>query len=264
MISESLAFKVLTISGCWLSIGTATKKTQKYLYCLYSTFAIFNYYFIYVLQLIYLFNQIKTKDLHIDTFLLNNAFLFTLFKIRTLVFNRNNFLKMDALLSDPLVAANSDIEIQYHKNCLKRTKFITYLFVFVMETTASCFCALPFTIEKGQLAMKHWVPFEVNKSNYWIIYAWHVYILTSNALAACSSDCIFVDFIEHGCEKLKILRYRLLSMPEILKSEWKKRRNNQDILMREKEILRPLFVQHQLLYKLVSVSLKYYLKNQVS
>ena len=136
-----------------------------------------------------------------------------------------------------------------YNHCVKKVKIISVAFFILGEICGAFLCSLPLFTDEREFPLQLWIPFEVKKSNYWIIYTWHTFFIFVGCSINTCSDCIFVHFIEHGCAQLKILSIRLKSIPEAIKSARKKNMKYQDILIIEKSTLRPLFIHHQLIYK---------------
>ena len=230
MISESLAFKVLSIMGCWLPIERTWGNLSKYLYYLYSTIVVSNFYLLLILESIFIFNEMK-NDLNsaIETLIWTNSTLFLCVKAKLLIFDRKKILNLDLELKDELLIAKSNEEIEIHENCLKRTKIITAAFLMLAQNSSFLIMVSPIlSKESGELPLKHWILFEVNKTNYLIIYAWQIFVLITGGSINCLTDCIFVDFIEHGCKNISILRHRLRLTSEVIKLSRKKSRNFED------------------------------------
>ena len=181
------------------------------------------------------------------------SILFVCCKIKILIFNRNEFINLDNSLSDDLLIPKNEKEISIHKYSDKKIRYCTIIFGIMAQATALFFLMVPLMSEEKrrsfELPMRHWLPFKVNRSNYWMVFIWQAFILIYGCAINSCSDCIFVEFIENGCAKLKILACRLESVPGIIKSAKNGYKRNQDILMIEKKILRSIFIQHQLIYE---------------
>ena len=255
MINNFLAFKLLSIFGCWFPIEEINSKVLRYfkyvLRCIYSALVIINLFLLFNLEVTYMIIESKSSiGSALNVVILNTALLFCFFKIKILIIDRNKFLLLDSQLSDPLMTPKSNDEILIHKICEKNTRLITALVAIIHQVNVIFLCIVPLiSPEYGQFPISHWMPFEVNQSNFWKIYIWHVVsLLYGGGINGCS-DCIFVDCIEHLWSKLKILSYRLKLMPDVIISARKRNMKNRDILMIEKKMLRPLFYQHQLIFK---------------
>ena len=226
MISESLAFKILAIMGCWLNTDERIGRFRKNLYWFYSSFVVLSIWLLFTLQIIYVIINIK-NNLHLVIFentTMIVGFFFTSWKTKLLIFDRNKILNLDNLLQDSVLTAKSSQEILILKSCSKLTKFTTSMFTFVIEVCIVFWCILPLLSQEiEELPLKHWIPFKLNRFSYWMIYTWHFIVLFTGAALDSCSDCIFVDFIEYGCANLKILSFRLQAMIEIMKSAWQKK-----------------------------------------
>ena len=251
MISDSLAFKILTVIGCWLPIKPLGKLGEC-LYWLYTAFIAINFSVLYVLQVTYMLIEIGHDTASvIEVLVLHTSVMFFCFKMQVLIFKRKQIFNLDNKLSDPLVIANTENEIMIQKSCKERSKLITSAFVASAEVCALIFCVFPFigSKENIKLPVTHWIPFEVNETNFYKIFTWHVFLLFIGAAIDTSTDCIFVEFIDHGCAMLKILNCRIEAMTEIIKSARRKNMKIENILLIEKKILRTLYKQHQLIFE---------------
>ena len=254
MISDSLAFRILSIFGCWLTNESSEIKSRKVLYWIYSLFVFANLYLLNLLCVIHMIIEFQNDvESVIETFITYAALLFVCCKIKVLIFNRNDFIKLDNSLSDNLLAAKAENEIQIHNYCNKKLKYIIIVCTILAEMCGMLFCAIPLISkekrESRELPLKIWLPFKVDDSNFRVLFIWQVVLFVYGCAIHCCSDCIFVEFIEHGCAKLTILASRLESVSKIIKSGKKANMKKEDISKFEKQILRPLFIQHQLIYK---------------
>ena len=252
MISDSVGFKVFSKMGLWTKSETFETKFQNYLYLIYFIFNIFIYAMVYVLQLIFVIIKIHENNLNlaIDTLVLNNAFLFIILKLKLILFDKSKILNLESQLNNPLWIAKSNSEIMIQKLYVKKANFLSYGFGLTLVFLAILCCVSPALSEIDmELPFNMWFPFKITKSNYWIIYMFESIFILHSVPVNSMTDCIFVDFILHGCLKLKILGLRLQMMPEEIELSRKKNMKNEDILIIETNFLRSLIEQHQLIYK---------------
>ena len=193
-----------------------------------------------------------------DIFILNITVFFICSKIKVLIFDRNKIFKLDYLCDllnsnnswDPLKMTSSNAEMLINQNRAKKTKCVIFLYEIISNVCGIFGGFVPIINKISGEPMSHWVTFKVNQSNSWLICIWYFGLFIYTCAINCTTDCIFMDFIEHGCAKIKILSLHLQTMSKIIKLRRKKNIKNQDITTIEKKILRDLFMQHQLIYKI--------------
>ena len=128
MISDSIAFKILSLLGCWLTAERNERKFSKILYWIYSTFLIINILLILIIVINRMLIILNNDDhLFIKAMIVLNTLIFMSFKIKILIFDRVKILNMDYLCNS-LITANSKFEILVQKNHAKRIKYITILY----------------------------------------------------------------------------------------------------------------------------------------
>ena len=205
MLCNSTAFKILLAIGCWYP-AKVTNRIIRYLNYFYIVFIYINCFLIYFFQTIYLIINIKINITStIDNLVINSIILFTFSKCISLLINRKKFLLLHSKLRDTLMNPNSNEEILIEQNCEKNLKLITLTYLILSESCSVCMSLLGIVEKKHKLPSNTWLPFEVNQSNFWMIYIWQSWVLILGAAAASSTDCVFLNCIKRVCAKIKIL-----------------------------------------------------------
>ena len=250
MISTSLAFKTLTILGVWFPNNNNNfGKFRKYVYNFYTFLVTINYYLFVILLTITAITE-NDKEKIIETFLLIATTFFLLWKLNNLLLNKNGIINLDTKLYHDLFIPTSEDELSVERNCKKIMKKIVILFSFLGCSVSIFYCIYPLMSEEMYLLpANQWFPFEINSSNYKVVYVWQVFNFIHGAFLQCCSDCIFVEFISYGCVQFSILTKRLKKISAIIASTKKSNMSKQDIRNIERKILRNPFEHHQLIFE---------------
>nr|UEN71234.1 olfactory receptor 51 [Gregopimpla kuwanae] len=245
-------FTILEFCGLWRTRDFSSD-WKKHVYNAYTCFSIFLMYTFTLSELIEFVLSIDNVDEVVNNSLMLLSMLGICYKSANLVYKRDQILEVTDLLVNDVCRPQSLEEISIQKRFDARGRHNTLIFGVLSEIAVIAITVGSFlgNVPNRTLPFRAWLPFDHdNFLGFWVAFLHQILAHAMAATIGSIHDTLFHGLMAQACGQLNILKFRLRSMPRMVRENQSKNSGG----IAERNALSKCIRHHQEICRFVEMS----------